>query len=293
MHIQGEKIATAKGRVHATIHAARGGNLARVTPGLKARRTTRPTLVHLVPDKEATDMRRKAFRSLILAGALVALSVPVFSVAPSIPGLGSFLTSVSACSNPGCIITGTITGTVGTFYSPITIQTSPSNEVESQLCGQPGTDTCPSPVVIPGMLSFGVSDNRGQSQGFTVFVGGPGTSFASAPGTPSGVAISVDGSAFTVTGDSASLTSCFGLTGCAPIVPLASAVGMNLSNPVAVAQQCTNLSDYGNGMYTVGVDYNITLSGQTAENFGLYSGVYDTAIPVSVGEGPANTGGVC
>lgn len=239
-------------------------------------------------------MRRHAFRTLILAGALATLSVPVFSVAPSIPGLGSFLTSVSACSNPGCLITGTITGTVGTFYSPITIQTSPSNELELQLCGQPGSsENCPNPVVIPGMLSFGVSDNRGQSQGFTVFVGGPGTSFASAPGTPPGVAISVDGSAFTVTGDSASLTSCFGLTGCAPIVPLGSAIGQTLAAPVAVAQQCTVLSDYGNGMYTVGVDYNITLSGQTAENFGLYSGVYDTAIPVSVGEGPSNTGGAC
>ena len=227
-------------------------------------------------------MRRNAFRALVLAGALVALSVPVMSI-----------TSVSACTGTegSCTTDGSISGTVSSYYSGITLQTWPSDEVETQLCGQPGTGDCAIPVVIPASLSFGISDNRGQSQGFLVSVGGSGTSFASAPGTPSSRSITLDGDAFTIDSVSATNGGCFG--DCAPITALNSAVGQDMEFSVPVACQSPTPADLGNAMYGIGVDYHITLDGQDAENFGLFPGMYVTNVSVSVTEGTGATTGYC
>jgi hypothetical protein len=185
-----------------------------------------------------------------------------------------------------CSATSTISGTVGSFYSGITISPQTSNDVETQLCGEPGTNpSCPSTVTIPASLSFGIADFRGQAQGLSVFVGGPGTGFDSAPGTPPQYTLHVGGDAFTIVppGPVTTLNGCFG--SCAPLTADPSAVGQNLANPVRVAYQCQMLSDYGLADYGVQVPYNIVLAGFAAEAYGLQAGLYQTTIPVSYLEG--------
>jgi len=231
-------------------------------------------------------LRRHAIRALALTGALLALSVPVLSATSGGSGFG-FAIPVSACSGPDntCSATSTISGTVGSFYSGITISPQTSNDVETQLCGEPGTNpSCPSTVTIPANLAFGISDYRGQAQGLSVFVGGPGTIFQSAPGTPAMYSFSVGGSAFVIAPPGPSTTnSCFGA--CSPLVANPLSVGMNLAAPVCVASAAENLGDYGLADYGVNVPYNIVLSGFAAEEYGLLPGRYTTAIPISYQEG--------
>src|ERR671930_2028839 len=103
---------------------------------------------------------RYALRTLILAGALVALSVPVFSVTHS----------ASACSLNGCTISVTGSGTIDSYFSPLEVGTPTIVCDEVQLSGEhnnyfSGCD-----------LTFSTLDPRGNNEGFVVSVSSGGFS---------------------------------------------------------------------------------------------------------------------
>src|SRR5437588_12916741 len=75
-------------------------------------------------------MRQHAFRTLVVAGALVALSVPALNAASVLPGV-HLIPSASACSLPdksdfNCSTTVPIIGVpVDSFYSPPVLSATP------------------------------------------------------------------------------------------------------------------------------------------------------------------------
>jgi len=105
-------------------------------------------------------MRRKAIRSLALAGALVALTVPVFSVTHN----------AAACSGPSgsCTEVSTSSGTFDTFISPLSVALGSVNfpELPTQAEIPPGTAT----FVMNGSATITVNDLRGNNQGFSVYL---------------------------------------------------------------------------------------------------------------------------
>src|SRR5919199_3973514 len=118
---------------------------------------------------------RYAFRTLILAGALVALSVPVFSVTHS----------VSACSNPNCSTSSTASGTIDTYFSPLEVSTPTIVCDEVQLSGEhnnyfSGCD-----------LTFTTLDPRGNNQGFVVSVASGGFSSSLAFDSATGAVVNI------------------------------------------------------------------------------------------------------
>jgi hypothetical protein len=109
-------------------------------------------------------MRQHAFRALIVAGALVALSVPALNAASVLPGV-DLISSTSACSYqtaPSCFTTVPITGVpVDSFYSPPVLSATPVVFNETKVGGEAN-------VAIPGGVTLTVNDLRGNNAGFAV-----------------------------------------------------------------------------------------------------------------------------
>jgi hypothetical protein len=245
--------------------------------GLNARRTFVQTNV-VVPDKEAKDMRRHAFRALILAAALTALAVPAFS-----------LTSVSADSNPGGTTSSSSTGPVlDTYYSPITVTVGATTINETRLTGEPT-----GPVTLsPNSITISVNDRRGNNEGFTVSLSSTGLFCTVSPYCLGyGGSFYIPASDLQFVSSSPSLVSCFGV--CASI-SAATAGGTLDSNPV-VAYQCP-AEVVGMGLYTVPVNFNVNLSQPEAEDYYFvpmsYGGTFTATVDESKGPG-SYLAGVC
>lgn len=209
-------------------------------------------------------MRRHTFRALVLAGALAALSVPVFSATQN----------ASACSNPGCSITVPIGGVpIDTYFSPISITASSATFAEYQLTGEQTS------LTLPGSLSVSVADLRGNNQGWDLSVSSTGFSSSLS-------SVSIPGSDLSVTGVTSTLTSCVGVgaTGCSTIQTVTSGMSATLDMNPIVAVACP-AEAVGLGYYDIGVNMNLNLSGQAAEVFTFAPASWYGNFSVTVNEG--------
>jgi len=231
--------------------------------------------------EEKKDMHRTLVRWVILASALVVLVVPAVNAPFPIAGLPG-PSAASACSNPGCVITGTVTGAIDTYYSPITLSVTSLVIAEHPLAGQPT-----GALTLPGTLSLSINDRRGNNQGFVVSVssGGFATRLSST---------TIPGSAVAVNGVNATTAACLGVGSmlCSSIIPLVGAYGKTLENPVAVAAECPT-ANIGMGLYNVGVNLNVGLNGTTAEVFGFAPASWYGTFNVMVDESAPSVRGAC
>jgi hypothetical protein len=213
-------------------------------------------------------MRRHAFRALILAGALVAVSLPVVS---------GTLTPASACSNPGCTTSGGSTGPIlDTYYSPITVTVGATTINEYQLTGEPT-----GPVTLPGnSLTISINDRRGNNEGWALSLTSGGLFCTDAnfcAGATGG--IDIPASDLQVTASDPSLVSCVGL--CATAV--GTGVDSTLDGNPVVAYACP-AELIGMGLYSVPVTFNVNLSLQEAENFYFFPASYGGSFTATVDE---------
>jgi hypothetical protein len=168
---------------------------------------------------------RYAFRTLILAGALVALSVPVFSVT----------NSVSACSQR-CTTSASGSGTIDSYFSPLEVDPPTIVCDEMQLSGAhnnyySGCD-----------LTFTTLDPRGNNTGFLVSVASGGFWNSLAYDSATGKHVNIPAGDLTFAEADATLAHCYGLLpglACEYVGPLTSNYGRTLSStsslPVLVA----------------------------------------------------------
>jgi len=223
-------------------------------------------------------MRRNAFRALVVAGAVMALSLPVLT-APN---------SASACSNAGCSITITGSSTWDVFISPLTatIGTAVFNEVATA-AELPLTAT----VVIPGSLGFTVFDLRGNNEGFIAYLSCTGAAAGlpcmTSSKSPVGNGAQIGAGQFTIAGAATVTTIPFFGDGVGVGVNLATP-GSSLAAMEPVAGECP-AQVIGQGIYNVTVPLNMTLSGLQVEFLTLpvsWTGNFDLTIV----EGPASGG---
>lgn len=204
-------------------------------------------------------MFRSLFRAVVVSGALVALSVPALNAA-----------QVSACSNPGCTTTTTISGVIDTYVSPIQLSQASATIAERATTAQVAT------VSLAGNVAFTVLDARGNNQGFVAMLQANGFSSSLFPLLP------IPGSAVTVTALPAVVLTAYG--------PMASGPGLgvlptaNLGTPQTVAVECP-IEAIGEGSYAISVPINVTVTGLTAEKLGSYPASWFGSFTASVVEG--------
>src|SRR2546425_7473134 len=170
---------------------------------------------------------RYTFRTLILAGALVALSVPVFSVTHT----------ASACSTgPTCSTSSWGSGTIDSYFSPLEVGDPTIVCDELQLKGElryynSGCD-----------LTFTTLDPRGNNEGFLVSVSSDGFWNSLAYDSVTGKRVNIPARDLTFAEADATLTHCYGLTSsvaCEEVDPVWGNYGSHLSSstplPVLVA----------------------------------------------------------
>jgi hypothetical protein len=170
---------------------------------------------------------RNAFRTLILAGALVALSVPVFSVTQT--------HIASACSNRDCFTQSTGSGTIDSYFSPLEVDPPTIVCDELQLQGE-------HPYYYGGCdLNFTTLDPRGNNEGFLVSVSSNGFWSNLAYDSVTGKRVNIPARDLSFKEADATLTHCYGLTStvaCEPVGALTDYYGRSLSStplPVLVA----------------------------------------------------------
>ena len=191
---------------------------------------------------------RYAFRTLILVGALVALSVPVSSV----------IHSASACSNPGCTTKRTGNGTIDTYFSPLEVGTPIIVCKELRLNGEHHNDNYYSSCY----LTFTTLDPRGNNQGFVVSVSSGGFSSSLAFDSATGKFVNIPAGALTFVQADAVLTHCYGIffgLACENVKAVTGNYGRTLSSsslPVLVACPA-NAS--GKGQWANHVRLNLTV----------------------------------
>ena len=190
---------------------------------------------------------RYTFRTLILAGALVALSVPVFSVTHN----------ASACSNPGCSTSSTGNATIDSYFSPLEVDTPTIVCDEVQLSGEhnnyfSGCD-----------LTFGTLDPRGNNEGFLVSVSSGGFSNSLAHDSVTRTSVNIPAGDLTFAKAETVLTHCYGLTpgpACEDVKAISGNYGRTLSSssslPVLVACPA---DETGKGRWANHVRLNLTV----------------------------------
>jgi hypothetical protein len=227
-----------------------------------------------------TKMRRNAFRALVVAGAVMALSVPVLT-APN---------TASACSQPGGLCTVTITGssTWDTFISPLTATIGTAVFTEFQTARQlPLTAS----VTIPGSLGFTVFDLRGNNQGFVAFLSCTfGAACMTSSLSPSNNGAQISASQFAIGGlASVQTLQLFGdSVGLGVAIP---STGGTLDMQQPVAGECPR-EEIGQGIYNVTVPLSMTLSGLQVEFLTLpvsWFGNFNLTIVEGTGPGSAGT----
>jgi hypothetical protein len=215
-------------------------------------------------------MRRHALRALVLAGALVALSVPVFHLT----------STASACdvyTLNNCTTTSTVSGIGDTVTSPLTFTVSTPAFSETILAGEV-------PYLVPGSLSIGVSDMRGNNSGFVVLL-------SANAGVGPGANVTIPASDYTVTsstatngfcGISAPGGACETLSAYTPTSDLSSPQVVGCAPYLATGQE-------GYGMYTLdeGILLSVPLSQQPLnEIFGTNPKEWIHSFNVEVATGP-------
>ena len=189
---------------------------------------------------------RNVFRMLILAGALVALSVPVFSVTHI----------ASACSNPDCFTQSTGIGTIDSYFSPLEVDPPTIVCDELELKGELRyySSYCD--------LTFTTLDPRGNNEGFLVSVSSTGfwnkLAYDSATGSP----VKIPARYLTFAEADATLTHCYGLTpsvACELVGPLTGYYGRSLSStPLPVLVACPS-DTTGKGQWANHVRLNLAV----------------------------------
>jgi len=198
-------------------------------------------------------MRRNAFRALVVAGAVMALGLPVLT-APN---------TASACSQPGDVCSVSITGssTWDVFISPLTATIGTAVFSESQVATElPLTST----VVIPGALGFTVFDLRGNNQGFVTYLSCTnGVACMASSLAPAGNGAQIAAGQFTIAGPAQVQTIPFFGVGFGKGVPIDSTGGaLNMLQPVA--GECP-AETIGQAIYNVNVPLNMALAGLQVE----------------------------
>lgn len=215
-------------------------------------------------------MRRLLLRMIVLVGTLLAVLGPTIS---GIGPAGALISTTSACSNPGCITTTTITSTLDSYVSPITVSATTATFAERATTAQVTSFS------LTGALGFTVLDARGNDQGFVASVSSPGFTSSLFPLLP------LTGSSLKVSGMPVVTMTCFGPFACGSGVGLAPAPGSNLAPPgTAVAAECP-LQSMGEGAYAVSVPLSLTATGLAAEKLGSYPASWLGSFTVSIMEG--------
>jgi hypothetical protein len=192
---------------------------------------------------------RYAFRTLILACALVALSVPVFSVTHS----------VSACSLDDCTTSVTGSGMIDSYFSPLEVNAPTIVCDEVRLNGEhhggnyySGCD-----------LTFTTLDPRGNNTGFLVSVASGGFWNSLAYDSATGKFVNIPAGNLSFAEADATLTHCYGLfpgLDCEHVKAVTGYYGRTLSSssslPVLVACP-TNAT--GKGRWANHVRLNLTV----------------------------------
>jgi hypothetical protein len=241
-------------------------------------------------------MRQHAFRALIVAGALVALSVPALNAASALPGV-DLISSASACSydqtDPNCSSTVPITGVpVDSFYSPPVLSATPVVFKETKVGGEAN-------VAIPGGVTLAVNDLRGSNAGFAVsLAAGDNTTpyclTGSAANIPAADCLVQNSQPNGGTGP-----FCKGLYGYTPVceaitntglgLPATSGLALNIARYVAFA--CP-VQGHGLGLYTIPVNLLIALPADSPENIAFNAtGTWNPHFTAILTEGSSLLGG--
>ncbi len=207
-------------------------------------------------------MQRKTLRAVVFAGALAAMSIPVFSGTQS----------ASACSIPGqtdanCSISAPIGGTpIESYYSPLVLDTSSASSSFGQT--QVGGERT---VTVRGNVSgLTVRDLRGNNEGFAVSLQSNGASSSMTGvdfnGTIPAAYFSVDGT------PTVSRSVCQQLYGYTPVCEAITATGTNanLGASQYVAYGCP-VEGRGLGVYDVSVPVVMTLPADSPANIAFQS----------------------
>jgi hypothetical protein len=229
------------------------------------------------PDKEETDMRRLAFRTLIASAALVAMTAP-FAGGASGPASWIF-SSASACSNPGCTVITSTTGVIDTYVSPITITAASNTFDERATTGQVSS------ITLGGTVGFTVLDPRGNNEGWVASLTSTGFASSLFPLLP------IPAGDITVAGTPLVNMVCYGPYGCGTGVGIGSSVGSALDPfvGVPVAAECP-AEAIGEGQYAVVVPLSVTVTGLPAEKLGSYPASWFGNFGITVQEGLPETG---
>jgi hypothetical protein len=243
-------------------------------------------------------MRQHAFRALIVAGALVALSVPALNAASVLPGI-HLISSASACSIPGqpegnCSITVPITGVpVDSFYSPPVLSANPVVFNQTKVGGEAN-------VAIPGGVTLTVNDLRGNNAGFAVsLAAGDNTT----PNCLTGYAGNIPAADCLLQnsqpngGTGPFCRALYGYTpvGCEAVtntglgLPAAPGLALNIARYVAYA--CPVLG-HGLGLYNIPVNLLIALPADSPENIAFNgTGTWNPHFTAILTEGSSLLGG--
>jgi hypothetical protein len=190
---------------------------------------------------------RYAFRTLILASALIALSVPVFSVTHS----------ASACSTPNCTASAKGSGTIDTYFSPLEVDTPTIVCSEVRLNGEHHKGNYFSFC----NLAFATRDPRGNNAGFVVSVASDGFSSPQAYDSVTGALVKIPAGDLAFAGANAVLTNCYGLRpglACENVKAVADNYGKTLDAPLAVLVACpANVT--GKGLWANYVQLNLAI----------------------------------
>jgi hypothetical protein len=220
-------------------------------------------------------MRSKVFRSLILAGALVALSVPVLNVTQM--GTASAATCPVGVPGPTCTSSGSTA--VDTYISPISV-TSP---ILSMFPETPVGPQATADIILGGHLMFTVYDPRGNYQGFTASISSTGYASSLFPldtQSPSDIIVS---------GTPGVQTLCRGpMFPCAPGV--GTGVGGNLGGSGTVVLAECPTEEISEPIFNVDVPLSVDFpytpgSGGVAEKFGSYPASWFATYYVTIVDG--------
>jgi hypothetical protein len=202
-------------------------------------------------------MRGKLIRSLALAGALVALTLPVANMM-------QINNSASACSNPGCVINVPISGGIETYFSPIAVSATAPSTVELALAGETN-------ITVTADLNLSATDWRSNNQGFVLTLLAGGASTNASPTT-------IPGSDFYAITSTATTVGCYGLNPeyCSGIQAADFGTGQNIGpggNNV-VAAVCRADHFVGNGVYSDSLGFQVRLlkgtpEGEVAAQYGM------------------------
>jgi hypothetical protein len=244
-------------------------------------------------------MRQHPFRALLVAGALVALSVPALNAASALPGV-HLIPSASACSLPDkpddkCSTTLSIPGVpVDSFYSPPVLSATPVVFHQTRVGGE-------ADVTIFGGVTLTVNDLRGNNAGFAVsLAAGDNTT----PNCLTGSAANVPAADCLVqnsqpNGGGTGGPFCKALYGYPPVceaitnanLGLPATPGLTLDAARYVAYGCP-VQGHGLGLYNIPVNLLIALPADSPENIAFNgTGTWNPHFTATLTEGSSLLGG--